>query len=93
MSQLINSIVQIGKRCEESATRAQVLAINASQQTLTLDVAKLQARIEQMERTNKPNGPTEPPDTNRIGDRSLSSPAESHKKRQKNFDLVCNTPN
>eukprot|EP00957_Ditylum_brightwellii_P135473 10329321-Ditylum_brightwellii.AAC.1 len=93
MSQLINSIAQIGQRCEESATIAQVTTINASQQMLTSDVAKLRARLEQMERAGKPNGPTEPPDTSRSGEQSLSPPVESHKKRQKNFDPVCNTPN
>eukprot|EP00957_Ditylum_brightwellii_P037483 2834708-Ditylum_brightwellii.AAC.1 len=93
MSQLINSIAQIGKRCEESATIAQVTTINASQQMLTSDAAKLRARVEQMECAGKPNRPTEPPDTSRSGERSLSPPAESHKKRQKNFDPVCNAPN
>eukprot|EP00957_Ditylum_brightwellii_P105201 8019170-Ditylum_brightwellii.AAC.1 len=93
MAQLINSIAQIGKRCKESATIAQVTTITASQQMLTLDVAKLCARVEQMERAGKPNRPTEPPDNSRSGERSLSPPAESHKKRQKNFDPVCNTPN
>eukprot|EP00957_Ditylum_brightwellii_P091120 6937252-Ditylum_brightwellii.AAC.1 len=93
MSQLINSITQIGQRCEESATIAQVPTINASQQMLTLDVAKLRTRLELMERAGKPNGPTEPPDTSRSREQSLSPPAESHKRRQKNFDPVCNTPN
>eukprot|EP00957_Ditylum_brightwellii_P026719 2021052-Ditylum_brightwellii.AAC.1 len=46
-----------------------------------------------MECAGKPNGPTEPPDTNRSREQSLSSPAESHKRRQKNFDPLCNTPN
>eukprot|EP00957_Ditylum_brightwellii_P033295 2522839-Ditylum_brightwellii.AAC.1 len=68
MAQLIYSIAQIGKRCEESATIAQVTTITASQQMLTLDAARLRARVEQMEHAGKPNRPTEPPDNSRSGE-------------------------
>eukprot|EP00957_Ditylum_brightwellii_P047437 3603552-Ditylum_brightwellii.AAC.1 len=62
IEQLMLSIAQIGKRCEESATMNQLTSLMATQNMLNADMVQLHTRVEQIERAGGNPGPTVTPD-------------------------------
>eukprot|EP00957_Ditylum_brightwellii_P045436 3444562-Ditylum_brightwellii.AAC.1 len=104
MGEQLDAIMNIlnshtGSMVSQQKLNEETSRIAANNNQVQMRLTMLTARIEQMERANTPSESFSSPVTPNADEkqpskmRSTSPPAESHKKRHKSLDTVCNTQN